>query len=276
MRISLLFICVSMFMSLSLSAQTIELDGKATQEPEMKVYATPKHLYLTGGSMHLGSDISGPQFSGWSAGLGYQAYFSDLQNPLFIRLGLMYGVDQGIDASVISDESYGLNQKLQDLGYEEFVRNYYASIVGLQTNVGYDVVNILTDGGAQRLGIYALAGPDIFYYTTKYDALDADGSIYDFSAINFDVDDADEQVADLLDGKYETEAPETGRLGVGFNLGIGLRYHFNAGFGLGVEHRAGFTFTDKLDGFVSDDQNDSMNHTRAFIYISLWEPSPGT
>lgn len=276
MKTSLLLICLSFFFIFPLSAQTIEYDGENQSQTGMIGYPSPKHFYLTGGAMHIGTDISAPEFGGWSAGIGYQYYLSDLQNPFFLRLGLMYGTNQDVDDKLVSEEAFGLNEVFQRLGYTGFIRNYFTTMVGMQGSIGYDFVNILTEGGAQRLGIYALAGPDVFYYTTKYDALDANNLRYDFSSIDLEADNAEEQVRELLDGSYETEAPETGKLGVGFNIGLGLRYHFSEGFGLGVEHQLGFSFSDNIDGYDTQDENDSIHHTRAFIYISLWEPSPGT
>lgn len=254
---------------LPLTSQTSDTDGQRHSRSALSDYPSPKHLYIAGGFMHLGTDVKGPRFTGWGVGAGYQNYLTDLRSPFFIRLGLFYGVDQDIDANAISDEFYGMNEKLEEMGYSEFVRNYTTNIIGLQANIGYDFWNIMTEDRAQRFGMYVLAGPDVIYYTAKYDALDANGAIYDFSGIDFDADNAAEQVAEIMDGNYETKAPNSSRFGLGLNLGIGFRYHFTPSFGLGLEHMSGITFADDLDGFESNDQNDSINHTRLFVYIGL-------
>ena len=258
MKILTFGLLVSMLCSSFLNAQ------------EMKVYESPQHVYASGGFFHLGSDISRPAFTGWSAAMGYQTYLKDIRTPFFLRVGVIYAQDQNVDKYLISSPTYGFNETLEGLGYDNFVRNYSTTFVGMQARIAYDFVKWQGTDEKQRLGIYVLAGPDIVYYTAKYDALDANGDLYDFSNIDFNKDDTKEEVESMLDGEYETDAPEGQTLDIGFGAGLGIQYHFNKVFGIGLEHQVGLTFTDKLDGFVSSDGNDSINHTRFFVFTSLW------
>lgn len=251
-----LFVC--MFYSSFLYAQ------------EMKTYETPQHVYAAGGSFHLGSDISRPSFTGWSGAMGYQTYLTDIRNPFFLRVGIIYGQDRNVDKHLIGSGTFGFNGTLEGLGYDKFVRNYSTSIVGMQVRIAYDFLELLKNNENQRLGIYALTGPDVVYYSSKYDALDANDNPYDFSGIDFNGDDVKEEVESILDGEHETDAPEGQTLDIGFGAGLGIQYHFTKVYGIGLEHQVGLTFTDKLDGFVSSDENDSINHTRLFVFISLW------
>lgn len=261
-----LLFTLSCFLLVQLPAQTDDqLDlGIDIDTPERM--PMPNAWYLTGGAMFFGSDVAGVKLSGWSIGLGHQSSLSD---NTFLRLGLLYGVDTDVDDTYISNKDKGLNDVLQGMGYESFVRNYSTSVIGFQAKLGWDFINTYAANGKKKFSVYALGGVDLLYYTVKYDARDENGSLYDFSAINFEADDVEEQVEDLLDGEYETEAPDAGQIGIGLNLGLGLRYQASDGFGLGLEHQTGLTFTDKLDGYVSSDQNDSVNHTRLFLYFSF-------
>lgn len=259
----LFYITISCFLINPVSAQ-MDDTGIEIDTPDRK--PMPNSWYINGGVMHFGSDVTGVRLSGWSAGLGYQFYLS---NPVFMRFGLFYGVDSDVDNKAISSKTYGMNDVLEGLGYNSFVRNYSTSTFGLQAKMGWDFINTYAGDGKKKFSIYAIGGIELLYYTARYDALDENGNRYDFSVIDFEADDTEDQLDGLLDGEYETDAPDAGQLGIGLNLGLGFRYQVSDGFGFGLEHQTGITFTDKLDGFVSADNDDSVNHSRLFLYFSF-------
>lgn len=261
-----LFFTLSCFLFVELPAQSDEQTDMGIEIDTPERMPMPNAWYLTGGVLHFGSDLSGVRVSGWSGGLGYQSTLSD---QTFLRLGLLYGVDSDVDNIYINSPTSGLNDVLQGLGYESFVRNYSTSVFGLQAKLGWDFINTYTADGRKKFSVYAIGGVDLLYYTASYDALNENGKIYDFSGINFEADDVEEQVKELLDGEYETKAPDAGQIGIGLNLGLGFRFQASESFGFGLEHQSGLTFTDKLDGFVSDEQDDSVNHSRLFLFFSF-------
>lgn len=241
------------------------MEEEMPEEEEVTV-VNPDQFYAGGGSFFLGSDVSGTSFTGWEGVLGYQTHLS---NPVFLRLGLIYANDKDIDDVITNSKENGVNQTLQDLGYAGFVRNYSTTQIGLQAKIGWEFVNVINEEGRKTFSIYAIGGPDIFYYSAKYDALNENDQIYDFSTINFDGDDPQDQVEELLDGEYETDGHEAQRLGISLNLGLGFELMLSETVGLGLEHQTGLTFNDKLDGYESEDTGDSVNHTRLLLYFTL-------
>lgn len=141
--------------------------------------------------------------------------------------------------------------------YYNFKNRYYDAGVQALFNIG----NISFHNKDPKVSLYALVGVGAMLYNTHVNALDANGSIYDYSGVNgtqnlSDRKDILSSLNNLYDDSYETMAEThphkpkagdntfliTGQFGVGFDFKLSRR------LSLMLEHRITWTGDDLLDG----------------------------
>lgn len=180
------------------------------------------------------------------------------------------------------------------LGYDlnrMWVYNYRTLVHQLSLEGVVNLGNLLFHRERTRWNIYALAGVSGFLFNTKYDALDKNGEVYDFSEIqdiwikgksspyvNNDKNVRKSVLASLkrtLDGKYETQADNDANLpGIkfwtfipAFTVGGGISFRPTNFMSIGIEERVTLTSNDVLDGYRwQQDEHNGM--TRDYDNIS--------
>ncbi len=180
------------------------------------------------------------------------------------------------------------------LGYDlnrMWVYNYRTLVHQLSLEGVVNLGNLLFHRERTRWNIYALAGVSGFLFNTKYDALDKNGEVYDFSEIqdiwikgksspyvNNDKNVRKSVFASLkrtLDGKYETQADNDANLpGIkfwtfipAFTVGGGISFRPTNFMSIGIEERVTLTSNDVLDGYRwQQDEHNGM--TRDYDNIS--------
>ncbi len=180
------------------------------------------------------------------------------------------------------------------LGYDlnrMWVYNYRTLVHQLSLEGVVNLGNLLFHRERTRWNIYALAGVSGFLFNTKYDALDKNGEVYDFSEIqdiwingksspyvNNDKNVRKSVFASLkktLDGKYETQADNDANLpGIkfwtfipAFTVGGGISFRATNFMSIGIEERITLTSNDVLDGYRwQQDEHNGM--TRDYDNIS--------
>lgn len=180
------------------------------------------------------------------------------------------------------------------LGYDlnrMWVYNYRTLVHQLSLEGVVNLGNLLFHRERTKWNIYALAGVSGFLFNTKYDALDKDGEVYDFSEIqdiwikgksspyvNNDKNVRKSVFASLkrtLDGKYETQADNDANLpGIkfwtfipAFTVGGGISFRPTNFMSIGIEERVTLTSNDVLDGYRwQQDEHNGM--TRDYDNIS--------
>jgi outer membrane protein OmpA-like peptidoglycan-associated protein len=239
-------------------------------------------LGVHGGAVYLSSDLIAAWPGGFGAGLHLR---KSLGYTLSLRADFMYAQAKGTDNREVGS-ALRTNKALRDLGYGDvnFVRNYKSNIISGNLQAIISLSNILFHQAEPKWNLYALAGAGLYYFDTKYDALDANGELYDFSGISFDADDARDQVKDLLDGDYETDAVnnsntlalnEDGNILLNAQAGIGISRKITDRVNLSLEHIFMFTFTDYVDGYsfrTSSDRStsrDNLSYTNIRVNFNI-------
>ena len=136
----------------------------------------------------------------------------------------------------------------------------------------FNIGNIKFHRERNIVNFYLVAGLSGMLFNTKMDALDANGSVYDFSNVHAlfyngggtNVDartnvrkEANKRLDAILDGKYESDAEHVNN-SIGFGsyqflpggtVGAGLQFHASKWVTVGLEQRIILTGSDLLDGY---------------------------
>jgi outer membrane protein OmpA-like peptidoglycan-associated protein len=180
------------------------------------------------------------------------------------------------------------------LGYDlnrMWVYNYRTLVHQFALEGVVNLGNLLFHRERTRWNVYALAGVSGFFFDCKYDALDKNGEVYDFSEVedifikgksspyvNSEKNVRKSVFASLkrtLDGKYETQADNDNNLpGIkywtfipAFTVGGGISFRPTNFMSIGIEERVTLTSNDVLDGYRWQ-QDEHNGITRDYDNIS--------
>ena len=145
------------------------------------------------------------------------------------------------------------SRTIEELNYPSFVKNYYTQLYDFSLEALFTV-------HYSNIGMYIGVGPSYHHYNVFYDALDADGSLYDYSALSEviaqrgDVSKDDiEIVNNILDGEFETPMLTDQNFertrSIGASARLGINYSINSSFKVGIDTRFLLSFQDNIDGF---------------------------
>ena len=125
----------------------------------------------------------------------------------------------------------------------------------------FNIGNISFHNKDPKVSLYAFAGVGAMLYNTHINALDANGSTYDYSGINgtqnlSDRKDILSNLNNLIDDSYETAAEShphkpglnENTLAVVGHVGLGLEFKLSRRLSLSLEHRVTWSGDDLLDG----------------------------
>lgn len=276
-----LLLIIMIMLSLGISAQN-EADQPSGFETGAESFpAKPLDMWEVGvhaGAYYISSDL----LSAWPGGFGVGLHVrKSLGYAVSLRADLMYSSAQGIENRAWGSPS-GRNPVLSDLGYgsegRNFVRNYKCNLLSGNLQVILNTGNILFHQPDPKWNFYVFAGAGIYGYDTKYDALDANGNLYDFSTVDFEADDARDQVKAILDGEFETEAHKTvaalslnDQNDILFNAqgGVGISRKITDRVNISLEHVFNVSFTDYLDGFTFRTAVDRSNNIDNTHYTNV-------
>ncbi len=175
-----------------------------------------------------------------------------------------------------------------------FFYNYRTQIHEFHLEGVMNLGNIRFHKERNMVNFYFLGGVSTFLFTTKMDALDANGNVYDFSAVhdlflhpeNYNVNQRNtyrKQALDMLnklyDGKYESDAEHENNV-PGFGtwqfvpaatVGFGLQFHISKWVTFGLEERVILTASDLLDGYrwQQDEHASFTTNVDNIAYTSL-------
>lgn len=255
----------------------------------------------------------------WSVGLhgGYFQISGDVASTLGYGFGVQVrkslGYVMSIRVKYLNGTAYGLNYKpstvspgvmppistggrnivLEGLGYapnSEFFYNYKTSYQDLTVQGIINLNNALFHKKQNKFSFFAGFGVGLDMYKTKYDALDANGNIYNFSAIprygdpghsvgykgRKEVRDA---LRNLLDGTYETEAEKYNSYNVELagqtlrpivSILAGVEFRLSPRVSLTLEHQGALTINDDLmDGKQWSEQGDFTRQMDVAHYTNV-------
>ncbi|MBC8046422.1 MAG: OmpA family protein [Fimbriimonadaceae bacterium] len=249
--------------------------------------AKPRNMWQVGinvGLPQLAGDVRTEPFApnhgpSWGVGLNIR---KGLGYVASLRLNGMFGYAHGQDyvsgsknsnkvlngsfAGSSNPDKYSTGADYSD---SSWIYNYKTKLMSGGLDIMFNLNNINFHNATPKTYLYAFAGAGILTYSTKHDALDANGDVYDFNAIlnNGDSSQNDpgvtEQVLDdlhnLLDGEYETQAEVANQnknvgdndvtvLNPAVSLGAGVSWKLGGRVELGLEHRVTYYFDDLADG----------------------------
>lgn len=171
-----------------------------------------------------------------------------------------------------------------------FVFNYKTTYTSLGLQAIYNFTNIKFHSTAPKLGFYGIIGLSGFGVNTFYDALDANGNLYDFAGLlasdiaakragtitNSEyVTRASDILSQNLDGDYETEAAvnsvggEEVKIGFALQSGLGLSYRLSDRMSIAVEPQLHLSSNDFIDGRRMRTSQDVSNGTDVPFYIPV-------
>lgn len=149
-----------------------------------------------------------------------------------------------------------------------WIPNYKSVTDELSLDFMVNINNVNFHRSMPKLNVYGFGGIGVFLFNTYYDALDANGNIYDYTGVlgtgnaNDTKSDRLSMLKDLQDGTYETHAEvadphkyggtkdngDQGTLNPVLSVGAGITYRLGSHVKLGIEHRASYYFDDLADG----------------------------
>lgn len=203
--------------------------------------------------------------------------------------GPNYYTNPRLDAS---RTEFGLNMK------KLFFYNYRTHVHDLSLQAIANLGNINFHRERNIVNIYVLAGIDAYIFQTKYDALDADGNVYDFSkayaiytnqynnngSVNYlpsnKKRDIYKALSQILDGKYETYAEQDQNVPgfkhwqfvPSFSIGAGIAFHVTRFLTIGLEQRVIWSQkSGLLDGYrwQQDEHAALTSHNDNISYTSV-------
>jgi outer membrane protein OmpA-like peptidoglycan-associated protein len=204
--------------------------------------------------------------------LGFGAHIRKALGYTFsLRLEYLYGTAKGVQWK---PRTAGFSNPWLAAGYTGSIYdNYRAKVQDLTLQGIANLNNIQFHKAKVGMTVYALAGIGGTIYSTKVDVKNAAGANYSFAGIqggNRDTrGDTRDQLENLFDGNYETDAENDGAARAQFlgrtivpsvNFGGGIAFRLGKRINLAIEDRVALTPTDLLDG--QRWQNASTNAVR--------------
>jgi OmpA-OmpF porin, OOP family len=213
-------------------------------------------------------------FAGFGGGISLR---KSLGYTFSLRGDFMYGRTYGQDYIPYANVTRATNE-LQNLsntagkGYFEanpFVFNNQTTYTSFGLQALYSFTNIKFHSTAPKLGLYGIAGIGGYTVNVAYDAMDANGAIYDYvtligqDVLNYQNGTTErseflktvrDKVTSVQDGDYETEAAklmiglDEVKLNLSVQLGAGLAYRLSDRISIAVEPQIHLTANDYLDG----------------------------
>ncbi len=193
------------------------------------------------------------------------------------RIGTTLSVNYGQGIKPIAGPGFG-----NYASYATYVPNYRASIGTGSFDFIYSINPQSYYRGNPKWNLYVLMGYSMVASETQIDSRAANGNLYDYSAVNFNVPTKDivSAVQALQDGKYDAPGynPDGKRGSLfsmadrivrhGLNFGGGFSYKINTKYNIGVEQK--FTTLDRyVDGSGLSTQRGLMSYLSAHININL-------
>ena len=204
-------------------------------------------------------------------------------------IGPSYYNNQKLDASRTED---GINMNgLFFFNYRTWVNDLSIQFIATLGNINFHKERNI-------IGIYVLGGLDLYAYQTKYDAVNSQGSVYDFSpveelfqnqnnnngSVNYLVKDkrleALKLLNGILDGRYTVYAEQDqDKLGWGhwalvpsFTVGAGVAFHTTKWMTIALEERVILSQNNQLldgDRWQEDDHPSLVPHNDNISYTSI-------
>ena len=264
------------------SEQSSNDDEISSLTKDPKAYSPkPKDMWelgVHGGYLGVGGDTPFRiPFAGVGGGLSLR---KSLGYTFSLRADFLIGNTYGQDyvPSWSTTEPVGILRNLpNNQAYTQdnpFVYNFKTTYTTVGIQALYNLTNIRFHSTAPKLGFYGIVGLSGFTVNTFYDALDADGQIYNFVGANGDgmlVDaltrrsngsitnseyriEAGDILAQNLDGDYETAAAvqsianEEVKIGGAVQAGFGLAYRLNDKISIAIEPQVHLASNDYIDG----------------------------
>lgn len=118
---------------------------------------------------------------------------------------------------------------------------------------------------------FLLAGIGAIQYTTKVDAIDENGLVYDFATIAAmpAMTDAETlgNLNTIADGNYETQTNQDAQITQLYQFGAGVKWNLRKNIALSLTHRVSLAGTDDLDSYMWN-QNNSINDVNDIHHFS--------
>ncbi|RPD38842.1 hypothetical protein EG028_22085 [Chitinophaga barathri] len=170
------------------------------------------------------------------------------------------------------------------------VPNFKTATHQLSLNLVASLSNILFYKAQPKVNWYVFAGYGLMLADVDVDALNASNAAYSYSGVNFGGKKKDirDQLKDLYDKEYESNAPSQGnRVQIGRNddnqllrhaaeVGTGIAFKVSKRFNIGVEEKITLPFDDYLDGYTAgayDGSKDFFSYTSLRLNFNLGNPN---
>lgn len=251
--------------------------------------ALPRNKWEVGlkvGAVNVNGDVRSI-FPGFGGGLHVR---KALGYVFSVRADLSYGTAKGLNYlkqnNYINNTPWAPYLEAGSAEANSVIYNYKTSIWDLSFQGVLNIGNIRFHRHDNKLNLYGFAGAGFMIYKTKVDALDNNGQPYDFDQIATgtfdDRKDLLNNIKDLLDGDYESEAQKDDNGAKLFsqpvkpliNFGVGFQYKLNKTLSLALESKYTMPIeTDLIDGLQY--QNNSTTepaYTRdydSYLFTSL-------
>ncbi len=262
---------------------------QAMYETNQEAFAPPRKnnwsLGLQGGVAMISGDIR--PTPGW--GLGFNIRRA-LGHTFSLRFQASMGVTKGQNwrANGGFSKNSALNgygdslTNYTSLAYPYVYYNFRSSFqeAGLQgmLNIG----NINFHNKDSKASFYTFFGLGLMAYNTKINALDANGSLYDYSTVNgtqslSDRRDILDRLDNLLDDSYESQAEmhahknklSSSTLVASASLGFGVDMKLSRRVSLALETRVTWTGDDLMDGQRWEETNTATSNSDYLNYTTL-------
>jgi outer membrane protein OmpA-like peptidoglycan-associated protein len=219
-----------------------------------------------------------------ASGFGFGIYGDrSFTNFLSARLNLGMGDVRGLDKTTSNnwlnhpvwngsvDPAINYNNANSNSIYANYKTNYQEA--NLQAIFTFTQLPFLKNNSP--FDGFILAGIGAMRYTTKIDAIDENGQIYDFEIVAVLPASKDaETIANLntiADGNYETQNNQDPQITPLYQFGAGLKWHLRKDIMLSLTHRVSLAGTDNLDSYRwnPDNTTNGVNDIHHFSTIGV-------
>lgn len=173
-----------------------------------------------------------------------------------------YEKNDRINGTLANDSTFAYDAADYASTASQYIPNYKTTAMSGGLDFILNLNNVNFHKAESRFLPYVFGGVGVMSYNVKYNALDANGNIYDYDTLIItyrNVEDREPEVDAIMDDTYETQAdfdgntkddndPSTLRVTGDFGGGLLWRLGAKGNFEVGVEHRLSWTGDDLLDG----------------------------
>jgi len=219
-------------------------------------------LGVTGGALVPLFDVPNATFPGWHAGLNLRKSLGYLVS---VKFGAEYAEAKGYEYRPNTFTGNLPRATANQYGALPWVPNYKMQAVIPSVELMFSFSNILFHKGNPKSNVYFTAGYTPFVYHTMVDALNGN-TPYNFNTVDFTQKrkDVQDQIKNMLDGDYETDAKVRPRSQNFDNGGNDSKWQFrhSAFVGGGYEFKLGNRVSLGLEAkyyMLSDDYIDGKN-----------------